>query len=369
MCGVSVQDFAIEAGVRNAKTITFTDDGRGVDDGDNEVFRILATTDESKNAVVGVVGVNPFETVPVKIDLMKSGFGGVEMIEVGDEMLDAAMGIPLEQMPFEAAGFAPFVALGEFLAHKEEFLARVGVLIGVKETEIGELLPEVAGHFVKERVFAVDDFVVREGKQEIFCEGVEKRKSELVVLVFAMDRVVRKKAQSVVHPAHVPFEAEAEAAEIGGARNGGPGRGLFGDSENPGESAVSDFVHALEEIDGVEVFAASELIRDPLAGLARVVEIKHGGAGVHAETVNVVLVEPKEGVRNQIVLDFVAAVIVNEGAPVGMRALSRVGVFVEMRAIELGEAVSVAREMRGSPIENDADAGLVAAVNEFHELG
>src|SRR6266496_2412736 len=352
MCGVSVQDFAIEAGVRNAKTITFADDGRGVDDGDNEVFRVFATTDERENAVVGVVGVNPFKTVPVKIDLMKSGFGGVEMIEVGDEMLDAAMGIPLEQVPVETAGFAPFVALGDFLAHKEEFLAGVSVLIGVKE-----------------RVFAVDDFVVREGKQEIFCEGIEKRKSELVVLVFAMDGVVRKKAQSVVHPAHVPFEAEAEATEISGARNSGPGRGLFGDGENPGESAVSDFVHALEEIDGVEVFAASELIGDPLAGLARVVEIKHGGAGVHAETVNVVLVEPKEGVRNQIVLDFVAAVIVNEGAPVGMRALSRVGVFVEMRAIELGEAVSVAREMRGSPIENDADAGLVAAVNEFHELG
>src|SRR6266487_1794140 len=272
MCGVSVQDFAIEAGVRNAKTITFTDDGRGVDDGDNEVFRILATTDESKNAVVGVVGVNPFETVPVKIDLMKSGFGGVEFVEIGDK------------------------ALGEFLAHKEKFLAGVGVLIGVEQAEISELLPEVAGHFVEKRVFAVDDFVVREGKQEILCEGVEEGKSELVVLIFAMDRVVRKKAQSVVHPAHVPFEAEAEATEIGGARNGGPGGGLFGDGENTWESAVSDFVHALEEIDGVEVFAASKLIRDPLAGLARVVEIKHGGHGVHAETVDVVLVEPKEGV-------------------------------------------------------------------------
>src|SRR5260370_17106618 len=51
-----------------------------------------------------------------------------------------------------------------------------------------------------------------------------------------------------------------------------------------------------------------------------------------------------------------------------MRALSRVGVFVEMRAVELCKAVSIAREMRGSPIENDADAGLVAAVDEFHEL-
>src|SRR2546425_9131197 len=51
-----------------------------------------------------------------------------------------------------------------------------------------------------------------------------------------------------------------------------------------------------------------------------------------------------------------------------MRALSGVGMLVEMRAVELCKAVSVAREMRGSPIENDADGGLVAAVDEFHEL-
>src|SRR5260370_4221406 len=51
-----------------------------------------------------------------------------------------------------------------------------------------------------------------------------------------------------------------------------------------------------------------------------------------------------------------------------MGALPLFGVFVEMRAGELGEAVSVAREMRGSTIENDADASLVAAVDEFHEL-
>ena len=33
-------------------------------------------------------------------------------------------------------------------------------MIGEEQTEIGELLPQVAGHFVEQRVFAVDDFVV-----------------------------------------------------------------------------------------------------------------------------------------------------------------------------------------------------------------
>src|SRR6266481_5268836 len=182
-----------------------------------------------------------------------------------------------------------------------------------------------------------------------------------------MDGIVGEIFKRVVHPAHVPFEAEAEAAKISGTRNGRPRGGLFGDGEDAGEFAVSDFIHALDEIDGGEIFAAAKLIGDPLAGFAGVVEIEHGGDGVHAQAVDVIFVEPEESVRNQVVLDFVAAVVVDERAPIGMRALARVGVFVEMRAVELREAMRVAREMRGSPIENDADSSLMAAIHKFHE--
>src|SRR5207253_6871316 len=59
---------------------------------------------------------------------------------------------------------------------------------------------------------------------------------------------------------------------------------------------------------------------------------------------------------------------VDERAPVRVRALARVRMFVEMGAIELGEPVGVAGKMRGGPVKNDANAGLVAAVDKFHEF-
>src|SRR5712664_588226 len=105
-----------------------------------------------------------------------------------------------------------------------------------------------------------------------------------------MDRVVREVFKRVVHPAHVPFEAEPEAAEVGGTRDGGPGSGFFGDGEDAGEFAVGDFIHALDEIDGGEIFTAAELIGHPFAGFAGVVEIEHGGDGVHAQDVDVIFV-------------------------------------------------------------------------------
>jgi len=190
--GVGVHDFAVEARMGDTQAIAVADYGSGVDDGDDEVIGIFATADESENAVVGIVGVNPFETMPVEIDLMKGRLGGVKTVEIADETLDATMGIVLEEMPVEAASFAPFLTLGELLAHEEEFLARVGILISVEKTKVRELLPHVAGHFVEKGIFSVDDFVVGEGEKEIFGEGVEQREGEFVVFVFAVDGIVGK---------------------------------------------------------------------------------------------------------------------------------------------------------------------------------
>src|SRR6516164_1443873 len=52
-----------------------------------------------------------------------------------------------------------------------------------------------------------------------------------------------------------------------------------------------------------------------------------------------------------------------------MRTLPWVGVLVEMRAVEIGKAMRVPWKMRWGPIEENAEAGLVATVHKFHEVG
>ena len=52
-----------------------------------------------------------------------------------------------------------------------------------------------------------------------------------------------------------------------------------------------------------------------------------------------------------------------------MEALARVVVLVERGAVEVGQAVLVGREMRRHPVEDDAEAGLVGAVDEAGEAG
>ena len=51
-----------------------------------------------------------------------------------------------------------------------------------------------------------------------------------------------------------------------------------------------------------------------------------------------------------------------------MRTLARVGVFEKVSTVKLREAVRVAREVRGSPVEKHADIFLVTAIDEIHEI-
>ena len=118
------------------------------------------------------------------------------------------------------------------------------------------------------------------------------------MLVFAKNGVFGKVLEGVIHPTHVPFQAEAEAAEIGWTRDAGPGGGFFGNGKNSGETEVGDFVHPFDEIDSFEIFATAETVGDPFTLFPRIIEVKHGSDCVHSETINVIFVEPEKSVRD-----------------------------------------------------------------------
>ena len=77
--------------------------------------------------------------------------------------------------------------------------------------------------------------------------------------------------------------------------------------------------------------------------------------------------QPVERVGDEEVPDLGAPEIVDQRVPVLVEAEARILVLVERGAVEAGEAVRVGREMRRHPVDDDADAGLVAAVDEAGE--
>ena len=209
---------------------------------------------------------------------------------------------------------------------------------------------------------------MREGEDEVLGEGVDHAEGERAVLVLAIDRVFGEISQGVVHPAHVPFEAEAQPAQVGGTRHARPARRFLGRGQDAGMLEMAELVQPLEEVDRLEVFVAAELVGDPFAGLARIVEVEHRGDGVDPQAVEVVGVEPEEGVAEEEVPHLRPPVVEDLGAPIAVLAQPGVGVLVEMGAVEVPQPVRIVGKVGGHPVEDDAKAVPVQRVDEVGEI-
>ena len=119
------------------------------------------------------------------------------------------------------AGVPEFAALAQFAAHEEQLFAGMRVHVAEEQPQIRKFLPIIAGHFFQKGALAVDDLIVRKRQNEIFVEGVDHREGEFVVMILAVNRIEREIPQRIVHPAHVPFQIEAKAADIGGRETAG----------------------------------------------------------------------------------------------------------------------------------------------------
>ena len=115
-------------------------------------------------------------------------------------------------------------------------------------------------------------------------------------------------------------------------------------------------VELAQEADRLEVLVAAVPVGLPLALFAGKVQVQHGGDGVHAQAVEVELLEPVDRVRDQEAQHLVALEVENQRAPVRVAGLDRIVVLVQGRAVEIGQSVPVAREMRRYPVEQHTDA-------------
>ena len=77
-----------------------------------------------------------------------------------------------------------------------------------------------------------------------------------------------------------------------------------------------------------------------MAVLAGIVQVQHGGHGVHPDAVDVVLVQPEGGAGEQEAVHLVAAVVEDPAVPLGVEALAAISVLVQFGTVEAVQAVA-----------------------------
>ena len=168
-----------------------------------------------------VIVINPLEAAGFVIEFVQGGLGDVEAIEIADEPLESAVLGVVEEMPGETLRVVPLFGLGDVDPLEEQLFTGMGEHPTEEKARIGHLLPAVPGHLLNEGTFAVHDFIVTEDEDVVLVIGIDHREGRLAVVVLAMDRLVAHVAEGVIHPAHVPFEAEAEPPRVDGTRDAG----------------------------------------------------------------------------------------------------------------------------------------------------
>ena len=220
----------------------------------------------------------------------------------------------------------PFAGLTEFPAHEQQLLAGMTIHEGIQQAQVGELLPLGAGHLAQQRFFQMHHFVVRQRQDEVLVEGVDDAEGQLVVVVATMHRLLLQVEQHIVHPAHVPLEAEAQPAVIGGPRHIRPSGRFLGDHHHARMLGVDHGVGVLDEFDGFQILVAAVLVGNPV--LLGIIQIQHRGHRIDPQPVEMEILQAIQRIGDQEVLDLMATVVEDQRAPVGVFALAWVGVLV-----------------------------------------
>ena len=175
-------------------------------------------------------------------------------------------------------------------------------------------------------------------------------------------------AQGVIHPPHIPLEAKTESPIVNRLRDTGPGGGLLGDRDDSGMTAVAGDVEFLQKLDRLQILAPAELVGNPFALIAGVVEVEHRGHRIHTQAVDVVLIQPEKGVCDQEVPHLVTAVVEDQRPPVAMLADPRILMLIEGRPVETSQTMCILGEVPGHPVQNHPDPCLVQRIDEMAEL-
>src|SRR3989442_15880153 len=153
-----------------------------------------------------------------------------------------------------------------------------------------------------------------------------------------------------MHPAHIPFKAETQSTNIRGAGYQRPGRRLFCNSQRSRFFCVNRFIQLAQKIYRFQVFSASVLVSNPFPWFALIIKIEHGSHSIYAQTIDMVLPQPEQGISYQKIAYLTAPIVEDQRTPLFMLAFTCICIFIEISTVKVTEGCPIFREMRWHPI-------------------
>ena len=153
-------------------------------------------------------------------------------------------------------------------------------------------------HLIDHGTFQMHYLIMRQYQNELLRERIGHGECHLVVVIASEIRVELHIIKKIMHPAHIPFQAEAKTAVLWLACHLRPRRRFLSDHHYARISSADDAVQMTEKLDRLQIFVFSVFIRHPLSIRASVIQIQHRSHSVYAQTVDVEMLHPVKRVCN-----------------------------------------------------------------------
>src|SRR4029453_338678 len=103
----------------------------------------------------------------------------------------------------------------------------------------------------------MDNLVMTKHQDKVFLKSIDHRKGDHPLMIAPIDRLFANVSKTVLHPPHVPLEAEPEPSRVGRPGNSWPRGRFLSDGGDAGEALIADFVAALHESDRIKILTTA----------------------------------------------------------------------------------------------------------------
>ena len=172
----------------------------------------------------------------------------------------------------------------------------------------------------------------------------------------------------IVHKSHIPFQIKSKPPIIQFTCNLWKSGTFFSDCENTGISFFHDGIKMLHHLDRFEVLITAINICNPLSILFSIIQVQHTGNRIHTDSVHMVFFYPEKSICYQIVGHLRSSIIIYQGSPVSMKALSGISVFIETCSVKIRKPIYISREMCGNPVQYYSYSRLVKFIDKIHKI-
>ena len=148
-----IQDQGVIPPFRDADPVLRSRNGSKVADKQQVLFAGLTAADETEDAAVSVIGIDPLKTVPVIIQAVHGRIFFVDVEQIPEIVLQVPVKRFFRQIPVQRNLLIPLVKLAEILTHEQKLFARMSHHESVSYFQIGEFIVVKPGHLVDHGAF------------------------------------------------------------------------------------------------------------------------------------------------------------------------------------------------------------------------